>query len=137
MATSCSKQRNTPCSECPWKRSSPIGHFPPERYVALAPTAQQQLGPMFACHMSKEGGEIPCAGYLMVAGPTSISVRLALAQGRLDLDSLDAQREQVYGSYAEMAVANGVPADHPSLRDPDLWVGCGEHGRIEPACEAQ
>lgn len=132
-------QRNTPCPECPWRRDAPVGHFPADRYRALAGTSTQSFGTLFACHLSEEGNDLTCAGYLAVAGATSIRVRLAVSGGHLDLTSIaDAAPNfpPMYGSFAEMAVANGVPAGDPTLDDPDLWTGFGplategdRHGR--------
>jgi hypothetical protein len=49
------------------------GKFPPERYRALAPTAYDMATSVFACHMSKEGGEVTCAGYLLMQGAHNLS----------------------------------------------------------------
>ena len=99
------------CRECPWKRANPPGKFPPERYVALADTAERSFSgfpqPVFACHMSKEGGEMACAGFLLVVGFDNISVRLAAMQKRLRMDEIEADGE-LYGSFAEMAAVNGA-----------------------------
>lgn len=85
---------------------------------------------MFACHMSAEGGEIACAGYLAVAGATSIRVRLAMSTGAIDMGAVEAAVTEpgfpaLFSSFAEMAVANGVPADDASLADRDVWSGRG------------
>lgn len=125
-------QRHTPCPECPWQRSAPPGKFGVERYESLIGTAQQSFGTMFACHMTQEGRESPCAGYLAVTGATSITVRLAVANKLVDLAKIesavaDGDYPPMYGSYAEMAVANGVDPD--LLDDPDLWTGRGPLGQ--------
>ena len=39
-----------PCAECPWRRDVPPGKFPPERFIALAHTAYDLAGHVFACH---------------------------------------------------------------------------------------
>lgn len=39
---------------------------------------------MFACHQSKEGREIACAGWMATVGHRHPGVRLALAMKRLD-----------------------------------------------------
>lgn len=89
---------------------------------------------MFACHMTQEGRESPCAGYLAVAGATSITVRLAVHVGSVDLAAIEAAVEAgefppMFTSFAEMAVANGV--DPALLGDPDLWVGRGPLAETE------
>ena len=131
------QQRDRPCPECPWQRKAPPGKFDADRYRQLAGTARQTMDGVFACHMSAEGGEIACAGYLATTGATSIRVRVWFAAGLVDLHAIDAAAREpdypdLYGSYAEMAVANGVPADDPALADPDLWVGRGPRGRRDP-----
>lgn len=123
-------QRARPCPECPWRRDVPVGKFPPDRYRALAGSCGQTMEPMFACHKSVEGDEIACAGMLAVAGATSIRVRLGIAAGAINMAAVSAAVSEadfppLYGSFAEMAVANGVPADDEQLADDDLWTGRG------------
>ncbi len=75
-----------PCSECPWRTDAQPQKFAAERYEALQATSNQSglYAPLFACHMTKEGREQACAGWLAVAGVEHLGVRLALIQGRLD-----------------------------------------------------
>ena len=95
------------CAECPWKRDVPVGKFPPERYEALRHTCREGgIRPVFACHMSPEGGERACAGMLLVHGTDNNLVRVAILQGRLDLGAVRADGP-LYGSFHEMARANG------------------------------
>lgn len=87
------------------------GKFSARRYDALrvtsgSPGAEAALGaPMFACHMSPEGGEYACAGWLAVVGRDHLGVRLAVATGRLDPAVLDPQPgwPDLFDSYEEMA----------------------------------
>ena len=99
------------CRECPWKRSTPLGKFPPARYKALAETANRSSSltfrqPVFACHMSPEGGEKACAGFMLVVGFDNINVRLAGARKQFDMREIQADGE-LYESFDEMARANG------------------------------
>lgn len=97
------------CRECPWKVSNPPGKFPPERYAALASTADRSHGfpqKVFACHMTPEGGERACAGFVIVVSRDNVSLRLAVSQGQFKPDEIEAD-DELYGSYAEMAAANG------------------------------
>ncbi|MGH9067753.1 MAG: DUF6283 family protein [Acidimicrobiales bacterium] len=104
-----------PCSDCPWRRDAPLGHFPPERYAALrattgAPGTEAPIGaPMFACHQTIEGREAACAGWLATAGYWHIGVRLAVAGGRLPVLALVPQEDwpELYSSYEEMVGAQG------------------------------
>src|SRR6516165_7562536 len=98
-----------PCNECPWRRDVPVGKFLPERYVALAHTAYDLAGVIFACHMSKEGGEFACAGFLLQSSAHNLSVRMA--RHRFEVSS----PYPLYGTYREMAVANGVSKRNPAL----------------------
>jgi hypothetical protein len=61
---------------------------------------------MFACHMTPEGEEKACAGFLLVHGHDNNLVRLAVMQGRLDLSQVRADGE-LYESFDELALANG------------------------------
>lgn len=106
------------CAECPWRRDVPTGKFPPERYIALADTcAPGGLAPVFACHMTPDGGERACAGMLAACGMDSNRVRLAVAFGLWKPGEAEAAGP-LFASFPAMAEANGVPADHPAL---DPW----------------
>lgn len=74
---------------------------------------------VFACHMT-EGAERACAGMLRVCGFKNNRVRMALLRGALP-NVLQVTKEggivrstdpdpmpELYGSYAELAKANGV-----------------------------
>lgn len=95
------------CRECPWKTTSVPGKFAPERYRKLRRTCEQSLAnPVFACHMSPEGEEKACAGFLLVEGVNNILVRIAAAYGRFSYDDIKADGP-LYESFAAMARANG------------------------------
>lgn len=97
------------CPECPWLRDVPPGKFTPSRFIALAPTAYDLAMTVFACHQSPEGREFTCAG---AALRLHHNLRLRLA--RIDRRAIQATGD-LYNDYREMAVANGVPTDHPAL----------------------
>lgn len=111
------KVRTRPCVECPWRRDVPPGQFPASRYAELActtgqPGAEAPLeAPMFACHMTAEGREKPCAGWLAVAGRQHLGVRLAVAVGAIPGRLLDPGDDwpALFGSYEEMATRQGTP----------------------------
>lgn len=112
-----------PCGECPWRRDAEPGKFPAERYAALRRTSRRpdehghtdaQLGdPLFACHMTQEGSDRACAGWLAVEGWGHVMIRLAAATGRLPSCALAPQPgwPPLYGSYAELAAANGLEVE--------------------------
>jgi hypothetical protein len=103
-----------PCSECPWRTDVPPGQFPPERFIALADTAYDMAIVQFACHKSCEGDDIGCAGFALRGATHNLGVRLAARDGRLDLTKI-ASPYHLYPHYRAVAVANGVPANHPAL----------------------
>lgn len=99
-----------PCAECPWRRDVPVGKFPPERFEVLASTAYDLSGTVFACHMSKEGGEFACAGFILQSSAHNMACRLA----RMPFDDVRSEYP-LFETYREMAIANGVDADSPLL----------------------
>jgi hypothetical protein len=107
--------RRTPCPECPWRKNVPVGRFPPEAFRLSAKTSYDAAMTMFACHMESPEKPATCAGFLKSYGARhNILVRLALAQEKLDLDTVMSD-VPLYATYGEMAEANGVAADDPAL----------------------
>jgi hypothetical protein len=125
---------NRPCGECPWRRDVPPGKFPEERYEALRATATQPENvqsmedvtgqAMFACHMSKEGHEAACAGFLAVAGWDNLAVRVAVLTGRLPAEALQPKENwpPLFDSYNEMAATQAGP---PSEDAPACGLDAG------------
>lgn len=109
------KHQIKPCSDCPWRTDVPAGNFPPERFVALARTAYDMDQAQFACHKSPEGQEFACAGFLLTGAAHNLGVRMAARAGRIDLDAV-ASEHPLFPNFRAMAIANGVPPDHPDLR---------------------
>lgn len=85
----------TPCRSCPWRVGSSadaIPGFSPQRAEDLRATCERSQGlgtAMFACHQSRVGEEIVCAGWLAVHGRESIAVRIAVLEGRVPVQALD------------------------------------------------
>lgn len=87
-----------PCPACPWRvdaGAQDIPNFDLELAENLAATCPDErgMGPdfgasMFACHQSKEGREIACAGWMATVGHCHPGVRLAVALKRLDASAL-------------------------------------------------
>src|SRR4051812_21883583 len=101
-----------PCSECPWRKDTPPGQVTAARYKALRATtgergAEAPMGsPMFACHKSNEGADMPCAGWLAAVGlECSIQVRLLAASGAIPKSALRPGPDwpELFSSYAAMA----------------------------------
>ncbi len=67
---------------------------------------------VFACHKSREGGEVVCAGFLLRGADHNLAVRLSLSQGRLDPEAVSDDGHPLFPDYRSMAVFNGVdPGD--------------------------
>lgn len=87
-----------PCTSCPWRvdqDATDIPNFDIELAEGLADCCPDKrgMGPdfgasMFACHKSKDGAEIACAGWMATVGHRHPGVRLAVAMGRLDASVL-------------------------------------------------
>lgn len=108
--------RSAPCPECPWVRSTPPGQFPASRYEEIRGTTRDgddHAGfgaPMFACHMTVEGHEVPCAGWLAAVGEQSVTVRLNVAYGEIPADALRPGDDwpELFDDYDEMVEAQGA-----------------------------
>jgi len=113
------KYISSPCSECPWRTDVPVGKFPPERFRTLARCAEDMSGVLFACHKSPEGGEFACAGFLLQSGAHNLLVRLS-RELFTDLRSA----HPLFPTYRAMAIANGVKARDPALKNcrDDGWI---------------
>ncbi len=90
MAAACATIRK-PCPSCPWRvdqRASDIPNFSIDLAENLAGTCPDERvhGPdfgaaQFACHQSRDGAEVVCAGWLAVAGHAHPAVRLSVMLG--------------------------------------------------------
>lgn len=97
-----------PCKSCPWRiegaPASGIPGFSLELAEGLRNTCDGRFGnPIFACHQSRDGAEIVCAGWLAVYGWHSIAIRLKLAA------------ETMRGE--DIGPEEGWPALHPTFDD--------------------
>lgn len=61
------------------------------------------------CHKSNptEKLRLPCVGYVQVVGLRSIGLRVAVMQGRIDVDDCES-KVSLYRSFEEMMRANGI-----------------------------
>lgn len=115
--------RREPCDECPWRKDRPVGTFPAEAYRRSANTAEDAATHMFSCHMAGSGRPQTCAGFLLKNSANHLGVRIAILSGRVDMAKVSSKVE-LYDSYRDMAVANGVTPDDPALarcRGDDEW----------------
>lgn len=105
-----------PCAECPFRLDVPVGKFTPQRYEALRDTvgmagAEARFNaPVFACHISVEGKDRACAGWLATVGIEHLGIRLMVATGRLPADTLTPKPgwPDLYPDYDSMAEANDL-----------------------------
>lgn len=105
--------RREPCPECPWRKDAPIGAFPAEAFRVSAKTAYDMTVHTFSCHMSGSEKPATCAGFLLSGADHNLAVRLARSTGSI---SDDVKSDvPLYGSYREMAEANGVDPEDPIL----------------------
>lgn len=87
-----------PCPCCPWRLTTHASDIPRFSLVlaeALAETCPDEHGigpaprtPMFSCHQSVPGNDIPCAGWLAQVGDCHVGVRIALHEERLERGAL-------------------------------------------------
>jgi hypothetical protein len=82
-----------PCRSCPWRvdqDASDIPNFDLELAERLRDTCSGEFGAaMFACHQSREGAEVVCAGWLARYGRDNIAVRLQVMVGKIAPEALE------------------------------------------------
>jgi len=91
----------------------PTGHFPPERFEHLASTARDASLVQFSCHQTPDERPQACAGFLLRGSRHNLGARLAKLTGAYG--GVEDPGDPLYDSYREMAIANGVDPQHPSL----------------------
>jgi hypothetical protein len=102
-----------PCAECPWRRDVDPGHFPAERFRALARCAEDMSPVLFQCHATTDETPLVCAGFLLQGSAHNLAVRIAHAHDRIVMP--DDGGFPLFEDYIGMAVSNGVDRDDPSL----------------------
>jgi hypothetical protein len=86
--------------------------------AGLAPDTGSRLGAFggrFGCHSSTDARPLLCAGWLLAGADGNEEILEMFRTGALAMPDLP-DGVEVYGSYTEMAVANGVAADGPALQ---------------------
>lgn len=107
--------RKSPCATCPW-RTDAVGVFPPEAFRHSAPTAYDMAQETFACHSSGIAKPAICAGFLLKGAEHNMAVRIAYMGNKIQ-DDLSDKDINLFDSYRDMAVANGVDPDDPVLKN--------------------
>lgn len=69
----------------------------------------------FACHDSGARKPALCAGFLLRGADHNLAIRLALVVKGQSFNDVTDGGHPLHDSYRDMAIANGVPADDPSL----------------------
>lgn len=110
----------TPCSTCPWRRSSTVGGADiPGFDLDLMRRLAACVGPgddfrtVMACHGSTCGDDRPCVGYLAQEGYSNLAVRVMAMQGKVDLHAVVEACEglDLWPSFAEMLAAYEAAAE--------------------------
>lgn len=100
---------SSPCSTCPYRRSTPPGIWHPSEYEKLQRRDGEMIGATYGCHLAD--GTL-CRGWLADQkrrGIPSIALRLKLIQDDgavAALGAVDEKDPDLYGSIAEMCAAN-------------------------------
>jgi hypothetical protein len=104
--------RRKPCPNCPWRKDA-VGEFPPEAFRHSARTSYDQATSVFACHDSGVEKSAKCAGFLLRGADHNLAVRLGYIRG--EIPKVEDGGFELFDSYREMAIANGVDSDDPVL----------------------
>ena len=111
--------RRRPCDAhddkpaCPWRLDAQVGEYPPEAYRLSAPTAYDMATRGFGCHQSTAEKPQACAGFLLRGAADNLMIRMWIARG-VDLSQV-MSGVPLYASYRDMAIANGVDPDDPTI----------------------
>jgi hypothetical protein len=104
-----------PCKECPWRKENK-GTFPAKAFVHSANTAYDLSGNVFGCHMTGTEKPATCAGFLLKGSYHNLAVRMKLLSGAIKVENVSDGGANLFESYRQMAIANGVARSHPALR---------------------
>jgi Family of unknown function (DUF6283) len=102
-----------PCGDCPWRKDA-VGIFPAKAFKISAHTSYDMAQEKFGCHTAGTCNPKTCAGFLLQGAYHNLSYRLGKMKGMYN-DVSDGGHE-LFNSYKEMAIANGVPATDDSLK---------------------
>lgn len=107
--------RKKPCATCPWRKDA-VGEFPAEAFRISAHTAYDMAREKFSCHESGPSKPAVCAGFLLRGAQHNLGVRIMLHKDMLDLDKVTDAGHELFDSYRDMAIANGVGPDEEILK---------------------
>lgn len=103
-----------PCPSCPWRldqTAADIPNFRLDLAEGLANTCPDERGmgpnigdPQFACHQSRPGNEVVCAGWLAMCGSAHPGARLNVMLGHTPIEALSPGEDwpALHTTYAEV-----------------------------------
>lgn len=106
--------RRVPCPTCPW-RTDAVGVFPAEAFRHSAPVSYDMSRRIFACHESGTKAPATCAGFLLRNAHHNLVVRMKLIRELIDYSQIHDGGFELFASYQDMAVGNGVDPTDPAL----------------------
>lgn len=109
------RYRRQPCDGCPWVKEN-TGGFPKEAFVQSAPTAYDMAEMQFGCHESGVKRNATCAGFLIAGAEHNLQTRmLKLKTDGAYASGVCSGGRELFRSYREMAISNGVDPAEPAL----------------------
>lgn len=96
------------CKTCPWRVGADVNNIPgysEDMHRRLDRTIQSGLDTLFsrehrvmACHYSKDGAEIPCAGWLhhQIGEGNNLAIRLGVMTGRYPVPEVDGEQHATF-----------------------------------------
>jgi len=107
----------SPCAQCPWRRDLPTKVFPAEAFRHSARCAEDLAMTTFACHMTGTKRPATCAGFILSDdAPHNLMLRMKAHSGALDFRNVKPlPGVETFRTYSDMAVANGVKLNDPTL----------------------
>lgn len=117
------KHIKKPCAPCPWRKDAEPGRFTEERWTVLEgsvrkpdehgrPSGPEYGDVLFACHITQEGQDQLCAGWLAVEGAEHPNVRLDVFRGVIPQCALSPQE-----GWPELHDSFDATRDHDLMED--------------------
>ena len=101
--------RKKPCLTCPWRKDAHIGRFPANAYRSSAATAYDASLTTFSCHEAGTEKSATCAGFVLANSIHNMALRIDAMKGRFNPREIQNPDDvELYDSYRDMAIANGV-----------------------------
>lgn len=102
----------TPCANCPWRvgvvGARDIPGWGPELAAGLARSCRDDGMKAMACHKSKPGAEVVCAGFVVQVGFDSIGLRILAVMHGLRVEDYAAGDAALHPDFETMLQAHGI-----------------------------